>query len=125
MILHFGQCKVCKLVVEKRFLLKDGKDGRRPSDEEIDKMDLDFGICEKCGGQMTSVFEVSNRQVVNIGYKDNPRWSWSMGVNVEDIPKMMKQYPDRTYHPETGQLLVKNRPEKRKLAKQHGMEEYN
>lgn len=56
--------------------------------------------------------------------KDNHRWSWSMGVNVEDIPKMNKLYPDRVYNPKTGQLLVKNRTEKKKLMKEHSLEEY-
>lgn len=124
MVLHFGQCKSCKRIIKKEYVLQDGKNGKRPSDEEINKMDLDFGICENCGGKMTSVFEPENKQAVSVGFKDNPRWSWSMGVNVEDIPKMNKLYPDRVYNPKTGQLLVKNRTEKKKLMKEHSLEEY-
>jgi hypothetical protein len=60
---------------------------------------------------------------VSIGYQDSPRWSWSMGVNPQDIPAMMQRYPNRQYHPKTGQLLVKNRPHKRKLMKEHRMHE--
>lgn len=52
---------------------------------------------------------------------NHPRWSWSMGVNIQDIPKMMKQYPDRKYNPVTGQLLVENRSCKKRLMKEHGM----
>lgn len=55
---------------------------------------------------------------------NHPRWSWSMGVNRQDIPKMMKQYPDREYNPVTGQLKVNNRPHKKKLMREHNMEEY-
>lgn len=64
------------------------------------------------------------KKFVNLGYKDSPRWSWSMGIHVDQIPEMMKKYPNRTYHPKTGQLLVKNRTEKKKLMKEHGMVEY-
>lgn len=56
--------------------------------------------------------------------KENHRWSWAMGVNVEDIPKMNKLFPDRIYNPETGQLLIKNRVEKKRLMREHQMEEH-
>jgi hypothetical protein len=46
-----------------------------------------------------------------------------MGVNRTDIPAMKKKYPDRTYHPETGQLLVESRPHKKRLMKEHDMYE--
>ena len=67
---------------------------------------------------------ISKGRFVGIGYKDNPRWSWAMGINVDEIPEMMRRYPDRNYHPKTGQLEVRNRPHKKKLMKQHNMEEY-
>ncbi len=70
------------------------------------------------------ILRFRNSGFTNIGFKDNPRWSWAMGANVKDIPKLMKKYPDRTYNPKTGQLLVKNRTEKKKLMREHGMEEY-
>lgn len=56
--------------------------------------------------------------------KENTRWSWTMGVNIDKIPEMLKKYPDRVYNPETGQLKVKNRIHKLKLLAEHGMEEY-
>ena len=55
---------------------------------------------------------------------NHPRWSWSMGINVSEIPKMMKQFPNRKYNPVTGQLLVENRTCKKRLMKEHGYEEF-
>lgn len=85
--------------------------------------------CPKCGGRNCRIGFVKERKrnipVVNIdgSSKGNPRWSWSMGVNIQDIPTMMKQYPDRTYNPETGQLLVEHRQHKKRLMREHDMEE--
>jgi len=80
--------------------------------------------CPECGNKsyrLTFLKELPRKtEFVNIGYKDNPRWSWAMGVNVEDIPREMEKHPDREYHPGTGQLRVKNRPEKKRLMKEHG-----
>jgi len=56
--------------------------------------------------------------------KDHERWSWSMGVNVHEIPEILRRYPDREYHPKTGQLKVRNRQHKLKLMKEHSMEEW-
>jgi len=61
---------------------------------------------------------------INATMKSNERWSFSMGIHVDKIPEMEKKYPDRTYHPKTGQLLVRNRVHKKKLMKEHGMTEY-
>jgi hypothetical protein len=83
--------------------------------------------CPKCNLGFYSLRPYKESTVkekfVNIGYKDSPRWSWSLGVNVQDIPAMMKKYPDREYHPVTGQLKVKNRPHKKRLMKEHNMYE--
>ena len=84
--------------------------------------------CPECGHGFyrLTVLEKPRETIgefVSLGYKDNPRWSWSMGVNPSDIPAMMKQYPNREYHPKTGQLKVKNRPHKLKLMKEHDMYE--
>ena len=57
--------------------------------------------------------------------KSHERWSWAMGVHVDDIPKMNKLYPDRTYHPETGQLKVTSRSHKKKLLEENNMVELN
>jgi len=84
--------------------------------------------CPKCGGRWFTLRFLKGpkkkKKFVNIAYSDNERWSWSMGVNRQDISEMNRKYPDRTYHPKTGQLLVKNRPHKKKLMKEHNLEEY-
>jgi hypothetical protein len=96
-------------------------------EEYYDKAGNSPNNCPECGrGSCRLTFckeRKEKKPFVGIGYKDNPRWSWSMGVNVQDIPTMMKKYPDRQYHPKTGQLLVKSRPHKKRLMKQHGMYE--
>lgn len=101
-------CKMCKFVEE------------YPNEDSPMK-------CPKCGhGFYRLRFIKENKakgRFVNIGYKDNPRWSWSMGVNPQDIPAMMEKYPDREYNPVTGQLKVKNRPHKRQLMREHDMYE--
>lgn len=83
--------------------------------------------CPACGSKSCTLRfckEVKRKvPFVSIGYKDNPRWSWSMGVNPADIPAMKERYPDRNYRPDTGQLEVRNRPHKKQLMKQHGMYE--
>lgn len=75
-----------------------------------------IGFCE-CGGEIKSG---EPKKRVTITFQDSPRYSWAMGVNRQDIPKAMREHPDRTYHPKTGQLLVKNRTEKKKLMSEHG-----
>ena len=55
--------------------------------------------------------------------KDNQRWSWSMGVHLKQIPDMVKAYPGSEYHPETGQLLIRNRQHKLHEMKRRGYEE--
>lgn len=51
---------------------------------------------------------------------NHPRWSWSLGINRQDIPTMKKKHPDRTYHSITGQLLIENRKHKKQMMKEHG-----
>jgi len=80
--------------------------------------------CPSCnhGASRNLVAEMTN---VDSQHKENHRWSWAMGVNVDQIPEMKKRYPDRTYHERTGQLLVKSRQHKKQLLREHGMIEYN
>lgn len=56
--------------------------------------------------------------------KENERWSWSMGIHVEQIPEMVKKFPGSEYHPLTGQLKIKNRNHKLNEMKRRGFEEY-
>jgi len=80
----------------------------------------------KCGGSAVRDVAVELNQSGDFSrtMRTNPRWSWSMGVNISEIPKMMKQYPDRKYNPVTGQLLVESRHHKKKLMRENGMYEY-
>lgn len=85
--------------------------------------------CPKCGSRNYRLCFLKEPKkktpIVNIDgtSKGNPRLSWSMGVNPQDIPTMMKKYPDRKYHPETGQLLVESRQHKKRLMHEHNMYE--
>lgn len=65
-------------------------------------------------------------EVVNITYKDSPRYSVSMGVSETQIEAARKLHPQaewkrfgHSYRP-----LIKNRPGKLKMMKQCGMEEF-
>ena len=98
--------------------------GYHGDDDFEDKWDQK---CSKCGikqRQYTIRYKQNrNMECDNKGgicYQDSPRWSWAMGVNRQDIPKAMREHPDQTYHPKTGQLLVKNRTEKKRLMSEHG-----
>ena len=53
---------------------------------------------------------------------ENERWSWSMGIAPEDIPKAMKMYPGSEYNAE-GQLRVASRHDKIKKMRQRGLVE--
>jgi len=64
---------------------------------------------------------------VNIGYKDTPRYSASLGVSETQIEEAKKLHPQvewkkfgHSYRP-----LIKNRAEKKKMMSQCGMEEYD
>jgi len=86
--------------------------------------------CPECGSKSCRIVfrdgtKIKSRQCnIDSQMVENPRWSWSMGINVDKIPEMKKRFPDREYHPKTGQLLVKSRHHKKKLMKEHGMVEY-
>lgn len=89
-------------------------------------------ICPKCGNKtVVKSFEKSKSPLcedgINCGwdalYKDNPRWSWAMGVaNEKEVEESIKQYPDRVYN-EHFQLLICNRAHKLLEQKRHGLSE--
>lgn len=95
---------------------------------EVYNDDLAPSKCPECGSRNYRLgFIKEPRKKVPIVGADatsrNPRWSWAMGCNVNEIPKMMKQYPDREYNPVNGQLLVKSRQHKKQLMREHNMYE--
>ena len=65
-------------------------------------------------------------EFVNIGYKDNPRYSVSMGVTETQIEEARKLHPQAEWKRfgHSFRPLIKNRPEKLKMMKQCGMEEF-
>lgn len=87
--------------------------------------------CPECGGRFYELrFNVKPEpkvNFVNIGYKDTPRYSASMGVSETQIEAAKKLHPQaewkkfgHSYRP-----LIKNRPDKLKMMKQCGMCEYD
>ena len=82
--------------------------------------------CPSCNGPSGRDVEAELKDMGNFNetMQDHPRWSWSMGIHRDRIPEMRKKFPDRNYHPKTGQLEVRNRKHKLQLMKEHGMEEY-
>lgn len=81
--------------------------------------------CSGCNGpsERNVEAELSDRSDVS---GDNPRWSWSMGATPQVAEQMLQKHPDLVYKfgKGGGPLLVKNRQEKLKLMKLHGMEEF-
>ena len=72
----------------------------------------------------------ANRDVeaeLNVGKRtkwvsDNPRWSLSMGVPPSQVNEFRKRFPNSVYD-NRGRLLVKNRKDKLKQAKERGFVE--
>ena len=81
----------------------------------------------KCGCYATRdvMNEFKGMGNVDATMKENERWSWSMGVHVDQIPAMEKKYPGSQYHPKTGQLLIRNREHKKTMMRQRGLIEFN
>ena len=90
--------------------------------------------CSDCGGVAKHKHVVKGSEqdpntkvgVVNIAYKDSPRYSASMGVSETQIKEAMKLHPQAewkkfgySYRP-----LIKNRTDKLRMMKQCGMEEF-
>jgi len=81
--------------------------GKRPGSFSI-RLGKPRRVFERCGIDATMV--------------ENERWSWSMGVNPEDIPTAMKAFPGSEYNHE-GQLRVKSRHHKMTELKRRGLVE--
>lgn len=63
---------------------------------------------------------------VNIGYKDTPRYSATLGVSETQIEEAKKLHPQAEWKRfgHSFRPLIKNRPEKLKMMKQANYEEY-
>jgi len=58
--------------------------------------------------------------------KENVRWSWSMGINMDcpsEVADARKRHPGAEFN-ERGQMRIANRHEKLQRMKEAGMEEY-
>ena len=86
--------------------------------------------CPECGRATYRLSFLEESRVktnfVNIGYKDTPRYSITMGVTETQIEMARKLHPQaewkkfgHSYRP-----LIKNRTDKLKMMKQCGMEEF-
>jgi hypothetical protein len=78
--------------------------------------------CPKCGCKRYKI--IFDFKGVNNVAENNPRWSASMGCSPEEIPLFQKLYPESEYHPETGDLLIKNRSHKKFEMKRRGFNEF-
>ena len=87
--------------------------------------------CPQCGSKWYIWGLVKEPTVkpkfVNIGYKDSPRYSATLGVSETQIEDAKRLHPQcewkrfgHSFRP-----LIKNRPEKLKMMKQAGMCEYD
>jgi len=75
--------------------------------------------CEKCGKEIPRFY---GNHVV--GHKDSPRISRAMGVHPSQIKEAMKAFPGSRYDRE-GNLLIRNRTEKKLRMKQRGYAEWD
>ena len=87
--------------------------------------------CPECGGKWYLLRFITKPRVkpkfVNIGYKDTPRYSVSMGVSETQIEEAVRLHPGtewkkfgHSYRP-----LIKNRTDKKRLMKEANFCEYS
>ena len=87
--------------------------------------------CPECGRRVYELrfLKAPRKKVkfVNIGYKDTPRYSATLGVSESQIEEAKRLHPQvewkrfgHSFRP-----LIKNRPEKLKMMKQANFEEYS
>jgi len=71
-----------------------------------------------------SLVDEMRGSAVDATMKENERWSWSMGVHLDQIPAMVKRYPGSEYCPKTGCLRVSSRQDKVRKMEQRGLTEF-
>lgn len=87
--------------------------------------------CPECGSKWYLLRFLGQTLVkadfVNIGYKDTPRYSVSLGVSETQIEAAKKLHPQAEWKRfgHSFRPLIKNRAEKKKLMSQAGYEEYS
>ena len=86
--------------------------------------------CPECGHRWYELrfLKASRKKVkfVNIGYKDTPRYSVSLGVSETQIEEAKRLHPQAEWKRfgHSFRPLIKNRPEKLKMMKQADFCEY-
>lgn len=98
------KCEKCGQIIEK-FL---------PMAKSSQPQDCD------CGGIANKIYTNSR---VDATMVDNPRWSWALGVNEDQIPEFQKKFPDWKFDNQ-GRVLIQNRQDKLKKLKQRGYVEF-
>lgn len=87
--------------------------------------------CPKCDRAYYRIRFIKNPRpkpkFVNIGYKDTPRYSASLGVSETQIEEAKRLHPQAEWKRfgHSFRPLIKNRPEKKKMMKQANYEEYS
>lgn len=77
-----------------------------------------------CGGKAVRSLQLEHAQGNVDGLqRDNPRWSWALGINPNQIKEAMQAHPDAVFNSK-GQMLIKNRADKLRRMREAGMEEY-
>ena len=71
-----------------------------------------------CGGKALRNLQLEQAQGNVDGLmKDNPRWSWALGINPNQIKEAMKKHPNAVFNSK-GQMLIRNRQEKKQRMKE-------
>lgn len=87
--------------------------------------------CPKCDRAYYKIKFIKNLKTktkfVNIGYKDTPRYSATLGVSETQIEEAKRLHPQAEWKRfgSSFRPLIKNRAEKKKMMSQCGMEEYD
>ena len=77
----------------------------------------DIVVCPGCGDMAEKIF--SPPTAGDATMIDNERFSDAMGINPDQLPAFMKQFPGSEYNSE-GQLKIKNREHKKLEMKRRG-----
>ena len=87
--------------------------------------------CPKCGRATYTLRFIRNPRTkpkfVNIGYKDTPRYSASLGVSETQIEEAKRLHPGTEWKRfgHSFRPLIKNRTDKKRLMKEADFEEYD
>ena len=109
-----------------RYSYKCTKCGHKFDEICMIKFRNDAKVCPSCNGPAGRDAETEINTRPSTQNEDHLRWSWSMGATPQVAREMLKKHPDFQYKygENGGPLLVKNRQDKLRKMKIHGMQEY-